>query len=133
MGIEWFDGKFSLQVKAHSKPYQAPLWHMAQALQKPFKEELKKLQRQDIIAPLGTDETAEWCNSFVLVPKADGRERLCLDPARLNQALRPVHRGPILNYIFPKLNNVKYLSLIDVSSDYHNLKLDDSVVWILLV
>ena len=27
--------------------------------------------------------------------------------------------------MFPKLNNVKYLSLIDVSSGYHNLKLDE--------
>ena len=68
---------------------------------------------------------AEWSNSFILVPKPSGRLRLCLDPARLNQVLiRPVHRGPTLNDIFPKLNNVKYLSLIDASSGYHNLKLD---------
>ena len=38
--------------------------------------------------------------------------------------MRPVHRGPILNDILPKLNNPKYLSLIDTSSGYHNLKLD---------
>ena len=28
------------------------------------------------------------------------------------------------NGILPKLNNVQYMSIIDVSSDYHNLKLD---------
>ena len=51
--------------------------------------------KQDIIAAQGVDETAEWCNSFVLVPKANGRVMLCLDPAWLNQALiRPMHRGP---------------------------------------
>ena len=95
-------------------------------LQKPFKEELEKIQKQDIIVPLCMDETAEWCNSFVLVPKANGKVRLCLDPARLNQPLtRQVHRGHTLNDIFPKLNNVKYLSPIDASSGYHNLKLDD--------
>ena len=32
-----------------------------------------------------------------------------------------VHRGPRLSDIFPKLNNVKYLSLTDASSWYHNL------------
>ena len=79
----------------------------------------------DIITPLGIDETMEWCNSFVLVPKANGKVRLCLDPARLNQALiRPVHRSPTLNNILPKLNNVQYMSIIDASSGYHNLKLD---------
>ena len=59
----------------------------------PFKEELKCLQEMDIIMPLGVDETSECCNSFVLVPKANGKVRLCLDPAWLNQVLfRPVHR-----------------------------------------
>ena len=77
------------------------------------------------MAHLGIDETSEWCNNFVLVAKANGKERLCLDPAWLNQTLiRPIHRGPTLNNILPKLNSAKYLSLIDVSSGYHNLKLD---------
>ena len=103
----------------------APLRCVAYALQKPFEEELEQLQKQEIIAPLGIDETAEWCNSFVLVLKASRKVRLCLDPARLNQALiRPMHRGPTLNDILPKLNNAQYLSLKDGSSGYHNMKLD---------
>ena len=34
----------------------------------------------DIITPPVVDKTLEWCNSFVLVPKVNGRVRLCLDP-----------------------------------------------------
>ena len=80
----------------------------------------------DIITPLGVNERAEWCNSFVLVPKANGKVRLCLDPVRLNQVLiRPIHRGPMLNDILPKVNNVQYMSIIDASSGYHNLKLHE--------
>ena len=106
---------------------------MTYALQKPFEKELKWIQEQDIITPLGVDETAEWCNNFVLVPKANGRVRLCLDPAWLNQVLiRPVHRGPTLNVILPKLNNAKYLSLIDVSSVYRNLKLDERSSYLMI-
>ena len=33
-------------------------------------------------------------------------------------------RGPTLNDILPRLNNVQYMSIIDASSGYHNLKLD---------
>ena len=81
----------------------------------------------DIITPLGVDETAEWCNSFVLVPKANGKVRLCLEPGQLDQALtRPIHRGPTLNIILPKLNNVRYFSIINASTGYHNLKLDEN-------
>ena len=91
-----------------------------------FKDELDQLQKLDIITPLGVDETVEWYNSFVLVPKTNGKVRLCLDPVRLNQALiRPVHRGPMLNNTLPRLNNVKYMSIIDASSRYHYLKLDE--------
>ena len=59
------------------------------------------------------------------MPNADGKVTLCIDPSWLNQALiRPIHRGVTLNDILPKLNNTKYLSLIDASSGYHSLKLD---------
>ena len=97
---------------------------MAYTLQKLFQEELKRLQTQDIIVPLEVHETSKWCNSFVLMPKANAKVTLCLDPACLNQALiRPIHRGPTLNDTLPKLNSAKYLSLVDGSSGYHNLKL----------
>ena len=44
----------------------------------------------------------------------------------LNKALkRTVHRGPTLNDIIPRLAGVKYLTLTDASSGYHNLKLDE--------
>ena len=69
-GIGCFEGTFSLQLKPDSKPYQAPPRCMAYALQKPFKEELECLQGMGIITCLEIDEMAEWCNSFVLVPKA---------------------------------------------------------------
>ena len=124
-GTGCFEGTFSLQLKPHSKPYQVPPRCVAYALQKPFKEELECLQKVDIITPPGLDEMVEWCNSFVLVPKADSKVRLCLDPAQLNQALiRPIHRGPILNDILHRLNNVKYMSFVNVSLGYHNLQLD---------
>ena len=103
-GIGCFKGTFSLQLKPDSKPYQAPSRHVAYALQEPFKEELRQLQEMDIITPLGVDKTSKWCNSFVLVPKANGKVRLCLDPAWLNQALiRPVHRALTLKGILPNL------------------------------
>ena len=124
-GIGCFKGTFSLQLKPDSKLYQAPPRCVVYALQKPFKGELEHLQRMDIITPLGIDKLAEWCNSFVLVPKANGKVRLCLDLARLNQALiRPIHRGTTLNDILPKLNGVKYMSIIDASLGYYNLQLD---------
>ena len=57
--IGCFDGTFSLQLKADSKPYQVPLRCVAYAIHKPFEEKSERLQKQYIIAPLGVDETSE--------------------------------------------------------------------------
>ena len=58
-GIGCFDGTFLLQLKPDCKPYQGPLRCVAYTLQNPFEKKLKRLQKQDIIAPLGVDEALE--------------------------------------------------------------------------
>ena len=76
------------------------------------------------------NETLEWCNIFLLLPKLNGKVRVCQDPARLNTALlKPVHRGPTLNDILPRPAVVKYLTLIDVNSGCH-LKLDERLPYL---
>ena len=66
------------------------------------KNEMERLEENQILAPLGVDEMAKWCNSFVIVPTSNGTVHLCLDLVRLNQRLIiPVHRGPAVNGIFP--------------------------------
>ena len=57
------------------------------ALQKPLKEELERLQKQQVVLPLGIDEALEWSKSFVLVVKVNGKGQLCMDLARLDKAL----------------------------------------------
>ena len=121
-GIGCFEGKFSLQVKEGNHPCQAPPRWVSYVLQKPLTEELEWIQKQLIMVPLSTDKISQWCNSFVLVPKANGKVRLCLDLARINEALtRPIQMDPTCNDIHPKLSRVKYIMLIDPSSWYHNL------------
>ena len=79
------------------------------------------------------DDSPENCKTNMIqeidVIEDPDRGLMCLDPAMLNQVfIRLVHRGPMLNDIFPKLNNVQYLSLIYANSGYHNLKLDKCYV-----
>ena len=95
---------------------------LVHALQEPLKEVLEWLWKQQIIVPLGVNEMLEWCNSFVLVPKANCKVPLCLDPDRLNEVLiKPVQRS---NSEW----GVKYLTIIHASSGYHNLKLDKQFI-----
>ena len=73
--------------------------------QKPLKEDLDGLQKQQIIMPLSMDETLNVCNNFVLVCKAYGK-------AWLNKVLtRLVHRGPTSNDTLPRLAGCKVLHI----------------------
>ena len=83
--------------------------------------------KQQIVILLSVDEMSLWDKSFVLVPKSNGKVRLCPHSLRLNQALiRPVHMGRTANGIFPKLTCIYYVVFTDISSRYHNLKLDET-------
>ena len=126
MAIGYLGGTFKLQMRKGSCPYQAPPRRVAYKLQEPLNEELEQLQKQQIIVPLDVYETSELIHNFVLVPKANRKVQLSLDPARLNKVLiRLAHQGLTLNNILPRLACVKYLTLIDASLACHNLKLDE--------
>ena len=60
-----FESKFSLPVREGNSLYQAPPRNVVSALQKPLKEEMVWLQKQQMIVLLSVEETLEWCNSFV--------------------------------------------------------------------
>ena len=48
------------------------------------------------------------------------------EPNQTNKVLIiPAHRGPTLNDTLLRLAGVKYLTLIDACSGYHNLQLDE--------
>ena len=99
-GFRCFDGTFSLQTKSESKPHQAPK-ACSICIIKAIKGETRAATTAG-----HPSHHQEWMRqqnvvSFVLVPKPNGKDRLCLDLARLSQALiSPVHRGATLNDIF---------------------------------
>ena len=64
---------------------------------------------------------------FVIVPKPNGTVQMCLDSVKLDQALIwPIHVTPTLNDILPTLTNVYHMMIIDASSGYQSLKLDEN-------
>ena len=52
-------------------------------------------------------------------------------PCTLNQALiRPIHRHPTSNDILPKLTNAHFMTIIDASSHYHSLRLNEEPMYL---
>ena len=85
---------------------------LPEALRDPLKKELDEFEKQGIIARV--DEPIHGVNSLVCVTKSNGALRLCIDPKDLNRAIkRPHHCTPTLDEVLPKLNGVKYFSIIE--------------------
>ncbi|CAC5413783.1 unnamed protein product [Mytilus coruscus] len=63
---------------------------------------------------------------MVIVEKADGKLRICLDPKDLNRAIKREHFIlPRQDEITAKLAGAKYFSKLDASSGFWNNKLDE--------
>ena len=66
-----------------------------------------------------------------LVPKVNSQVRLCLDLAWLNKIfIRPIYICLTLTDILLRLAGIKYFTLIDVTSGYHKLKLDEQLTYL---
>ena len=94
------------------------------ALRDQLKETLDKLVQQDILAPV--TEPIPWISSLVIVPKKDGKLRICLDPRDLNQAIQREHYPlPTIEEIATRLHGAKVFTVLDVRNGFWHIPLDE--------
>ena len=67
-------------------------------LREDLQNELKHMT--DIIAPI--TEPTDWVSSFVVVSRPNRKMRVCLDPRKLNKAIKRHHKLPTTEEILPK-------------------------------
>ena len=81
------------------------------------------MEQLDVIEPV--DEPTEWCSPIVVVPKADGRVRICVDLTRLNQAVRrEVYQMPTVEETLGSLTEGSVFSKLDANSGCHQIVLN---------
>ena len=86
--------------------------------------ELQKLEKQDIIEKVPDTEHTDWVSPIVVVPKKDGRIRMCVDMRAANTAIKQIrHPIPTVKDISMELTGAKFFSKLDMSQAYHHLQL----------
>ena len=86
-GLGKLEGEHTIHLREGAAPFcLTTLRCVPLPLMKKVQEEIKRMEQLDVIEPV--DELTEWCSLIVVVPKADGRVRICVDLTRLNQAVR---------------------------------------------
>lgn len=93
-------------------------------VQKDINIEIDRLIGLDVIEPC---EPGAWSSPIVVVKKASGKVRLCLDARRLNDVtVKDAYPQPQINRILGRLSGTKVLSSIDFSDAFLQVPLEAS-------
>lgn len=103
-------------VKLSKRMYPIPT-NKAQAVH----DELRRMISEDVIE----ESESPYCSPVVCVSKSDSSVRLCLDAREINQfIIKTSTEPPTVDEILVKFEGCKYLSTFDLTSGYHQVKLD---------
>jgi hypothetical protein len=101
------------------RPVRQPQRRMNPTLKDIVKEELQKLLRANLIYPISD---SQWVSPLVIVPKKNGKWRICVDFRELNKA---THRDyfplPFIDQVLDTLSGKKYFSFLDGFSGYNQI------------
>ena len=123
-GVGCLKGEYRIQLDPQQTPVQHPPRRVPVALRDRLKATLDDLERDGILATV--TEPTEWVSSLVIVPKKDGRLRLCLDPKDLNKAILREHFPlPTIEEVATRLCGAKCFSLLDVRNGFWHVPLDE--------
>ncbi|KAL0368520.1 UNVERIFIED_CONTAM: Transposon Ty3-G Gag-Pol polyprotein [Sesamum calycinum] len=90
---------------------------------KAIKEEVEKLLRTDYIRPV---QYPEWLANVVLVPKPNGKWRMCIDFTDLNKACpKDSYPLPRIDALIDSTSGCELMSFLDAFQGYNQIRLDD--------
>ena len=127
---EVFEGVGKLkdyQLKLHIDPNVTPVAQPARrvlcSLRDKVKGKVNELIEMDIIEPV--KGPTPWVSPVVVVPKADGGIRLCVDMRRANEAIvRERHPIPTVDEVLQSLNQSTVFGMLDLKWGYHHVELE---------
>ena len=120
-------GEHHNQVEENAIPVVHPPRRAPYALMNKLKTELDRMKQLDIIEEI--HGPTKRVSSLVIVEKADGRLRICLDPFDpfdLNKVIKGEHYiMPPAETVMPEMSDAKYFSKLDASNGYWQIKVDE--------
>ena len=70
------------------------------------------------------NKTTEWCAGMVVVPKPNGKVRICVDLTKLNKSiLREFHPLPSVDHTLAQLSRATVFSKLDANSGFWQIGL----------
>ena len=109
-GLGKLEGEYTIQLDPGAKPFALSTpRRVAVPLMGAVKQELERMETLGVISKI--QEPTDWCSGMVVVPKSDGKVRICVDLTRLNQSVRrDRHPLPAVDQVLAQLAGATVLS-----------------------
>nr|XP_049586080.1 uncharacterized protein K02A2.6-like [Syngnathus scovelli]XP_049586090.1 uncharacterized protein K02A2.6-like [Syngnathus scovelli]XP_049586092.1 uncharacterized protein K02A2.6-like [Syngnathus scovelli]XP_049586103.1 uncharacterized protein K02A2.6-like [Syngnathus scovelli] len=122
-GLGKLEGEYSIVLKPNAVPFSISTpRRVALPLLPKVKEELARMESQGVISKL--EESTEWCAGMVVVPKPNGKVRICSDLTELNKSVqRERHPLPAVEQTLGQLAGAKVFSKLDANSGFWQVPL----------
>ena len=117
------DNTYEIKLKENAKPFSiATPRRLPLPLKDKVEEELKCLQKQDIIRPV-TSPT-DWCAPIVVVPKSSDKIRLCVDFTKINESVKRENFPlPTTDQLLAQLDGATIFTKLDCNKGFHQIPL----------
>ena len=87
------------------------------------RDELQRMENMGVITKI--KEPISWCAGMVVVPKPNGKVRICVDLTKLNESVcRERLILPAVDQTLAQIGEAKYFSKLDANSGYWQIELD---------
>ena len=122
-GLGKLEGAYSIQLKEGAELFALTVpRRVANPLMEQVKNKLERMEKMGVIARV--DEPTDWCAGMVVVPKPDGKVRICVDLTKLNENVRRErHLMPATDQILAQLSGACIFSKLDANSGFWQIPL----------
>eukprot|EP00253_Pinus_taeda_P015001 PITA_15001 len=109
-----------IYIEENNRQIRQPQRRVNPNLREIVKEELQKLLNVNFIYPISY---SQWVSPLVIVPKKNGKWRVCIDYRELNKAALKDHfHFPFIDQVLDTLAGKKYFSFLDGFSGYNQIQ-----------
>eukprot|EP00253_Pinus_taeda_P021920 PITA_21920 len=110
-----------IYIEKDARPVRQPQRRLKPHLKEIVKSELQKLLDVNFIYPISD---SKWVSPLVVVPKKNGKWRICVDYRELNKATQKDHFPlPFIDQVLDTLAGKKFFSFLDGFSGYNQIQI----------
>ena len=122
-GLGRLKDNYAIRLKEDAKPFSLTT---PRRIALPFfpkvKEELQRMQDAGVISKV--EQPTQWCAGMVVVPKPDGKVRICVDLTKLNENIyRERHILPSVEQTLARIGGATFFSKLDANSGFWQVEL----------